>query len=187
MKRFLLTAAAIALSASAADAAVITRTYTNTSTFTSGPVSNLTLTFTVTFDPAVINGRTATLNSLTSSSPLASFAGPNAAEIFWSSGFGYLVVGGAESFGVQNVQRNRNDFYVFFRFNAAGDVVGTNANAVTYAQRGTTPPINSATSVTTAVPVAAPVPEPATWAMMVGGFGLIGAAVRRRRMTVRFA
>ena len=31
------------------------------------------------------------------------------------------------------------------------------------------------------------VPEPATWAMMIGGFGLVGGAVRRRRMTVRFA
>lgn len=27
----------------------------------------------------------------------------------------------------------------------------------------------------------APVPEPATWAMMIGGFGLTGAALRRRR------
>jgi hypothetical protein len=29
--------------------------------------------------------------------------------------------------------------------------------------------------------VAAGVPEPASWAMMIGGFGLIGAASRRRR------
>lgn len=29
------------------------------------------------------------------------------------------------------------------------------------------------------------VPEPATWAMMLGGFGLIGAAVRRRHRSVR--
>jgi hypothetical protein len=29
-------------------------------------------------------------------------------------------------------------------------------------------------------PAVAPIPEPATWAMMVGGFGLIGAASRRR-------
>ncbi len=28
------------------------------------------------------------------------------------------------------------------------------------------------------------VPEPATWAMMLGGFGLVGASVRRRRSTV---
>lgn len=32
--------------------------------------------------------------------------------------------------------------------------------------------------VLTAVPV---VPEPATWAMMIGGFGLVGGALRRRR------
>jgi hypothetical protein len=31
------------------------------------------------------------------------------------------------------------------------------------------------------------VPEPATWAMMIGGFGLIGAAARRRRTAVTFA
>ena len=34
---------------------------------------------------------------------------------------------------------------------------------------------------------AAPVPEPASWAMMVGGFGLVGGALRRRRLAVRFA
>ena len=28
----------------------------------------------------------------------------------------------------------------------------------------------------------APVPEPATWAMMIGGFGLVGGAMRRRRV-----
>nr|WP_293969539.1 PEPxxWA-CTERM sorting domain-containing protein [Sphingomonas sp.] len=30
-------------------------------------------------------------------------------------------------------------------------------------------------------------PEPATWAMFIGGFGLVGATMRRRRPTVRFA
>jgi hypothetical protein len=34
---------------------------------------------------------------------------------------------------------------------------------------------------------AAAVPEPATWAMMIMGFGLVGAAMRRRTATVRFA
>ncbi len=38
------------------------------------------------------------------------------------------------------------------------------------------------------VKVAPAVPEPAAWAMMVGGFGFVGGAMRRRqRMTVRFA
>ncbi|MDO6413115.1 PEPxxWA-CTERM sorting domain-containing protein [Sphingomonas sp. BIUV-7] len=31
------------------------------------------------------------------------------------------------------------------------------------------------------------VPEPASWAMMVGGFGLLGAAMRRRRSNLGFA
>lgn len=30
-------------------------------------------------------------------------------------------------------------------------------------------------------PVAAPIPEPATWALMIGGFGMAGATLRRRR------
>lgn len=30
------------------------------------------------------------------------------------------------------------------------------------------------------------VPEPATWAMFIGGFGLVGGALRRRRMTIAF-
>jgi len=33
----------------------------------------------------------------------------------------------------------------------------------------------------------APIPEPATWAMMIGGFALVGAAMRRRSAAVRFA
>ena len=33
----------------------------------------------------------------------------------------------------------------------------------------------------------APVPEPATWAMMIAGFGLMGATMRRRRTSVSFA
>ena len=31
------------------------------------------------------------------------------------------------------------------------------------------------------------VPEPASWAMMIAGFGLVGAAMRRQRTAVRFA
>ena len=33
----------------------------------------------------------------------------------------------------------------------------------------------------------AAVPEPATWGMMIAGFGLVGASMRRRKMSVRFA
>ncbi|MES2289998.1 MAG: PEPxxWA-CTERM sorting domain-containing protein [Pseudomonadota bacterium] len=41
-------------------------------------------------------------------------------------------------------------------------------------------------TASTAIPAA--VPEPATWAMMIGGFGVMGVAMRRRRRTtVSFA
>jgi len=35
--------------------------------------------------------------------------------------------------------------------------------------------------------LSAAVPEPATWAMMIGGFALAGASLRRRKITVTFA
>lgn len=47
------------------------------------------------------------------------------------------------------------------------------------------------TSPTETVPAGSPpsgaVPEPATWALMIGGLGLVGAALRRRSIGVRFA
>ena len=39
------------------------------------------------------------------------------------------------------------------------------------------------TSATVSDAVSAPAPEPGTWALMIGGFGLVGAALRRRRAT----
>jgi uncharacterized protein YjiK len=33
----------------------------------------------------------------------------------------------------------------------------------------------------------APVPEPASWALMIAGFGLVGASLRRKQVSVRFA
>ena len=35
--------------------------------------------------------------------------------------------------------------------------------------------------------IAAAVPEPASWAMMIGGFALVGGMMRRQRATVRYA
>lgn len=43
-------------------------------------------------------------------------------------------------------------------------------------------PIALVTTFSSPAPVVAPVPEPATWALMLGGFGLAGAAIRRRKL-----
>jgi hypothetical protein len=46
--------------------------------------------------------------------------------------------------------------------------------------------INGTGSVTV-TPVTTPgVPEPATWAMMILGFGLLGGAIRRRKATAGY-
>jgi hypothetical protein len=37
------------------------------------------------------------------------------------------------------------------------------------------------------LPVAAPIPEPATWLMMIAGMGLVGATMRRRKADVSFS
>ena len=63
---------------------------------------------------------------------------------------------------------------------AAYDAMGWNlsVNALTYGTTSTATIYNQ---------FAASVPEPATWAMMIGGFGLVGGAMRRRVTKVSYA
>jgi hypothetical protein len=57
---------------------------------------------------------------------------------------------------------------------------------------GETPPQGGATTMMIEGPIeppvlTAPVPEPATWAMMIGGFALAGGLLRQRRSAIRLA
>lgn len=45
--------------------------------------------------------------------------------------------------------------------------------------------VNTADTLT--VQIGSGVPEPATWAMLIAGFGMIGGAMRRRKVTVSYA
>jgi hypothetical protein len=47
--------------------------------------------------------------------------------------------------------------------------------------------VNSGTTAVPAIPGTAAVPEPAAWAMMILGFGGVGALIRRRREALEFA
>lgn len=69
-----------------------------------------------------------------------------------------------------------NDFT--FAFDPSAPVTST---LLTY----TTPATGIATATLSISPASSAVPEPATWAMMIAGFGVVGYAMRRRK--IRFA
>ena len=72
------------------------------------------------------------------------------------------------------VSSANNAFYQPLSTNGRDEIAGDGVDLFAY--------------VADASPMAGAVPEPATWAMMMLGFGLIGGAMRRRRrVTVRYA
>jgi hypothetical protein len=77
--------------------------------------------------------------------------------------------------GIKAPVANSGGVTAFYRFNA-----GANLNAISFT--------NGSVSGVSLYATGAAVPEPAVWAMMLGGFGLIGAASRRRqRSSVAYA
>ncbi len=63
-----------------------------------------------------------------------------------------------------------------------GIVRGSNLDELTFAQV-----VNGSQDLTFSATITPSVPEPATWAMMIAGFGMVGGAMRRRSVSVRFA
>ena len=176
---------------------VITDTVTFTASgFTSNygqpvPTSPVTGSFTITFDPTLMyTDATAgiTLNSLniTLGSQLSFDYSPTANV---NNLAGQLVVGGTSQGANQiGISPSTNDFYLQINnfaatpvFNAFGySQTSTGTNSFFY----TTSPTSGSATVT---PVVGGVPEPATWALMIAGFGLVGATVRRRKAIAQYA
>jgi choice-of-anchor C domain-containing protein len=96
---------------------------------------------------------------------------------------GTFVAGGQNfqfSYGLPNDRSNMNWQLVSYVFTAAGTNTEISFSADASGGCCFGPAIDNV-SITA-------VPEPATWAMMIGGFGLIGATARRRRTaTVSYA
>ena len=102
------------------------------------------------------------------------------------------VVNGEVYVGGNNLQADglgglfaNNDFSIGFGFNSQTGVLTSfdSFRIVTTTNRV----VVRGNDLSFAGPPPAAVPEPASWALMLGGFGLIGAAMRSRRTTaVRF-
>jgi hypothetical protein len=151
------TVAALALlSATPAGAAIVTTNYAVSGTGTG--------TFTLDFnDATLVYSLTALDLTIGSASYDASTAGiqPD----------GFLLGGNLN--GINTVFANTDDFYFFFNPTSASQDV-----SVTYALVGSGITFGTSTITQVAAPS---VPEPATWAMMLLGFGAAGLAFRRRR------
>ena len=64
----------------------------------------------------------------------------------------------------------------------AQDATGTVGTNYVFNGAGVRPTRETQLRITsTGLPIAAPVPEPATWAMMIIGFGVVGSVVRSTR------
>jgi len=136
--------------------------------------------------------------------PVVGYVGTGALTVI----SGYSGFTGSQTFGPGEFTEASSYSGVSFAFNATsfptprifvqqgftgGSVVGTATfNATTLAALGLTTGTyifnSSADSLTINVgQIAAAVPEPATWAMMLVGFGMIGATARYRRRSTKVA
>ncbi|MGR6327713.1 PEPxxWA-CTERM sorting domain-containing protein [Sphingomonas sp. XXL09] len=121
-----------------------------------------------------------------------------------TSGFSFGQLGTGTVFSSGSLTGTQSNQLVSFQFNAAGLAALQSGQSITLSGRVTSPTTFSASAPDQLLfgssqsrsaslqfdTVAAAVPEPATWALMILGMGAVGFAMRRRKnvnMTVRFA
>ena len=153
------------------------------------------------FGFSVADGFTASVNQLTFGTR-SSGTGPRDLAVLASIDSGAFALVGAFTLGGTNDVSQNLAFTpltalesVVFRIVATSNTSvngGTIAGAGTFRVQNSGNPDSAANPFSingdvTALPVGV-VPEPAAWAMMIGGFGLVGGTLRRRqRTTVTFA
>ena len=137
----------------------------------SNPLSNLSIF--LTSDP---NGFTAIEFNLEASG----ITGPDGVPVWAFMSVDFLGSGSA-NLGSFNLANGENKFRIY---GDAGEVFSRvnfnlfDANSMTANARG----LDGIKQVDLILGPGAPIPEPASWAMMIAGFGLIGAAMRRRKV-----
>lgn len=194
----LLATCAAALAAMPAQAALVTLTYDLTGANflhsfapngpAAAPVDPLQLNFTLTFDTGVD-----TADGITDGLTVTSFNLPYALRYTYLASSDTLIIGTDPiPYGACTTFSINADHFCAFIDNAAtaSASVGYDDYYGTYYLSLGTPTGGQWDAQTASLAVGtAAVPEPATWAMMIAGFALTGAALRRRRAatTVRFA
>ncbi|WP_293382562.1 PEPxxWA-CTERM sorting domain-containing protein [Phenylobacterium sp.] len=206
-----LASVAVMALASGAKAATVTETYDFTlSNFVDiinnapAPIPTVTGSFTVTFDPLVSVSNQTTGFTFNTSPGLASDS-PIGFSVFAASsptGDTTIAVGGTE-LGANELTGFTNDPIVFFDIPNASDPAKASlvvcsqpgfscgnfsGNETVYASGYALADSSSVFFATVeSVSPAAGVPEPAAWAMMLVGFGGLGAAIRARRKSLAAA
>ena len=122
---------------------------------------------------------------------VATFKATNGTPFSFSSSFGNFT-GSIQSLTTSVSPNATIDFDVFGTFTPSFGVFNTAALAsITFGltQTGALVPGTPQPSISGSFTLSSPptvnfIPEPAAWAMLIAGFGLTGAAMRRRRVTV---
>jgi hypothetical protein len=170
----------------AAPAMAATITYTLTGNFQgtlNGQAFDTFATFTGVGDTNTFDGTTVQLSSLKAVAGGVTYTSLSQGYAFNNQGNGLSGFGTASGF----------DFLGFTGLSTAYDVnTAIGATPLTYAYGGQpfptdngTAAFSGASNVIFSASVAGAVPEPATWAMMICGVGMVGGAMRRRRVSTK--
>ncbi|RYG85139.1 MAG: hypothetical protein EON59_12835 [Alphaproteobacteria bacterium] len=184
MRKILLAAltAVLGFSSASGTAAIVTSRIDFSLAF-AGPINPLVGSFTLTYDnTANVSDTTNGLvvNSLNLSVPSTIAFSHNYDP---NTGQENFIIGGSV-LGVGGTALEENDFAVGIISNASGTRV--NGGAV-YSFSGNYYFTSANFQPVVITPVASAVPEPACWALMIGGMGLAGGMMRRRVTKISFA
>ncbi len=203
MKKTALLLAACAgsvLACASANATIVTRNYDLVASdfeqafgpgTAAAPVDPMHLNFTLTFDDSVD-----TLDGVTEGLVVNSFNLPYTLKYTYFASFDFLIIGTAPiPYGACVQFSIIEDNFCAFIDNAAQTSSSATPATVTFDDWSGTYILSLATPThqwnarEAQLVVTAPgaVPEPASWALMIAGFGLAGAAMRRRQAIVSFA
>ena len=169
--------AVASMQAASSEAALVTRSYEGSADFGAAFAGLVTFAVTLTFDTDT-ETIDAAVDAYSSSSGLASF---NPASVVFTrrklapADLFYNIAVGGSAFGAEAA--GVNDF--FFKF---ADLPNSPVVSIYY-DGVFVPGTGSAVIVSTSTPV----PEPATWGMMLIGFGALGGAMRSARSRKRTA